>query len=125
MKSHLVHGVNLALVQAVNQEGLGVQPGLASGLLYRRRGLNDRLLRAERAFLDSNGIPGASWYKHLVLFFTSILIKVVRNLPYIAGLIRFPPYHLLVSAVRILELVTAVFIWIIHVYVKLCISFII
>lgn len=47
-----------------------MQSGLSSGILYRRRGLNDRLLRAERAFLDSDGLSGASWYKHLVFLLT-------------------------------------------------------
>lgn len=68
LKLRLVHFCkNLIPLQVVSQEGMEVQSGLAVGLLYRRRELNDRLLRAERAFLDSEGIPGASWYKHLVL----------------------------------------------------------
>lgn len=50
----------------LEQEGLEKLSELSSDLLYSRRELNDRLLRAERAFLDSDGIPGASWYKHLV-----------------------------------------------------------
>ncbi|KAG0622034.1 hypothetical protein M758_3G066300 [Ceratodon purpureus] len=53
-------------LKAVNQEGMGVHSGPDLGPFYRQRGLNDRLLRAERAFLDSEGIPGYSWYKHLV-----------------------------------------------------------
>ncbi|KAJ7548570.1 hypothetical protein O6H91_07G017500 [Diphasiastrum complanatum] len=32
----------------------------------KKRSLNDRLMLAERAFLDSDGLPGRSWYKHLV-----------------------------------------------------------
>ena len=34
--------------------------------LYRQRGLNDRLLQGERAFLDADGIVGDTWFKHLV-----------------------------------------------------------
>lgn len=36
--------------------------------LLRRRAINDRLMLAERAFLDSDGLPGPGrqWYKHLV-----------------------------------------------------------
>lgn len=30
------------------------------------RELNDRLMMAERAFTDRDGLPGRSWYKHLV-----------------------------------------------------------
>ncbi|CAN6977617.1 hypothetical protein IGI04_037558 [Brassica rapa subsp. trilocularis] len=32
----------------------------------RRRGLNDRMMLAERGFLDSEGIKGKEWFKHLV-----------------------------------------------------------
>jgi hypothetical protein len=36
--------------------------------LLRRRAINDRLMLAERSFLDSDGLPGPGrgWYKHLV-----------------------------------------------------------
>lgn len=30
------------------------------------RELNDRLMMAERAFTDRDGLTGRSWYKHLV-----------------------------------------------------------
>ena len=32
------------------------------------RELNDRLMMAERAFTDQDGLFGRSWYKHLVCF---------------------------------------------------------
>ncbi|KAL1566069.1 glutamate carboxypeptidase II [Salvia divinorum] len=34
--------------------------------LLRRRALNDRLMLAERGFLDPEGLPGREWFKHLV-----------------------------------------------------------
>ncbi|KAG6546798.1 hypothetical protein Mapa_011744 [Marchantia paleacea] len=34
--------------------------------LLRRRAINDRLILSERALLDPEGVPGRSWYKHLV-----------------------------------------------------------
>lgn len=33
------------------------------------RELNDRLMMAERAFTDRDGLSGMSWYKHLVSHF--------------------------------------------------------
>lgn len=35
----------------------------------RGRELNDRLMMAERAFTDRDGLFGMSWYKHLVSCF--------------------------------------------------------
>eukprot|EP01018_Ginkgo_biloba_P010498 Gb_39263 [translate_table: standard] len=35
-------------------------------LVLRRRAFNDRLLLTERAFLDSEGLKGRPWFKHLV-----------------------------------------------------------
>ncbi|XP_002992244.2 probable glutamate carboxypeptidase LAMP1 [Selaginella moellendorffii] len=35
-------------------------------LLLPRRTLNDRLMLAERAFLEEGGIPGRTWHKHLI-----------------------------------------------------------
>eukprot|EP01018_Ginkgo_biloba_P016603 Gb_09577 [translate_table: standard] len=35
-------------------------------LLTQRRSFNDRLLMAERAFTQSDGLPGRPWYKHLI-----------------------------------------------------------
>ncbi|XP_047955969.1 probable glutamate carboxypeptidase AMP1 isoform X2 [Salvia hispanica] len=34
--------------------------------LLRRRALNDRLMLAERGFLDPEGLPGRQWLKHLI-----------------------------------------------------------
>ncbi|XP_071908836.1 probable glutamate carboxypeptidase LAMP1 isoform X4 [Coffea arabica] len=33
---------------------------------YKVRELNDRLMMAERAFTDREGLPGRTWYKHLI-----------------------------------------------------------
>ena len=38
---------------------------------YKVRELNDRLMMAERSFTDREGLPGRTWYKHLVSFFKS------------------------------------------------------
>ncbi|GLJ26434.1 hypothetical protein SUGI_0510010 [Cryptomeria japonica] len=35
-------------------------------VVSRRREFNDRLLMAERAFTQSDGLPGRPWYKHLI-----------------------------------------------------------
>lgn len=35
---------------------------------YKVRELNDRLMMAERAFTDRDGLSGRPWYKHLVCF---------------------------------------------------------
>jgi hypothetical protein len=35
-------------------------------LLCNTEDLNDRLIKAERLFLDEDGIPGRTWYKHVV-----------------------------------------------------------
>lgn len=33
---------------------------------FKRRSLNDKLMLAERAFLDPEGLPGHRWFKHLI-----------------------------------------------------------
>lgn len=53
-------------LMAVTKEKVELQSGLPWRLLYHRREVNDRLLRAERAFLDSDGIQGSFAFKHLV-----------------------------------------------------------
>lgn len=35
---------------------------------YKVRELNDKLMMAERAFTDKEGLSGRPWYKHLVSF---------------------------------------------------------
>lgn len=35
-------------------------------VLLKKRALNDRLMLAERGFLDSDGLEGRHWFKHLV-----------------------------------------------------------
>lgn len=37
--------------------------------VLKKRMLNDRLMYAERGFLDSDGIQGRQWFKHLVSAF--------------------------------------------------------
>ena len=37
------------------------------------RELNDRLMMAERAFTDRDGLLGRSWYKHLVSFYKHLV----------------------------------------------------
>lgn len=34
--------------------------------LFQKRALNDRLMLAERGFLDVDGLRGRPWFKHLV-----------------------------------------------------------
>lgn len=34
--------------------------------VLRMRALNDRLMLAERGFLDADGLQGRKWFKHLV-----------------------------------------------------------
>lgn len=43
----------------------------------KKRMLNDRLMLAERGFLDADGLLGNRWFKHLVsvLFFKKLLFK--------------------------------------------------
>lgn len=40
----------------------------------KRRELNDRMMLAERGFLDSEGIKGKEWFKHLVSKFKTIIV---------------------------------------------------
>lgn len=46
------------------------------------RELNDRLIMAERAFTDDDGLFGRSWYKHLVSFLCYTIpktfVKMIR-----------------------------------------------
>lgn len=61
MPSYL-HGdfISLELKKLRAQEA----PGSTSEL--KRRMLNDRLMFAERGFLDAEGLRGREWFKHLV-----------------------------------------------------------
>jgi len=34
----------------------------------KKRALNDRLMLAEKGFLDADGLQGKQWFKHLVSF---------------------------------------------------------
>jgi hypothetical protein len=43
--------------------------------LMRRRLLNDRLVLAERSFLQAEGLQGRAWYKHLVSNPTPTIIQ--------------------------------------------------
>ena len=39
------------------------------GAATQLRSLNDRLIMAERAFVDPEGLPGQPWYRHLVSWY--------------------------------------------------------
>lgn len=49
-------------------------------IMLKKRALNDRLMLAERGFLDADGLDGRRWFKHLVshllLFLCSLGSKV-------------------------------------------------
>ncbi|XAR69859.1 Glutamate carboxypeptidase [Bertholletia excelsa] len=45
---------------------LRAQESLNNLLALKQRALNDRLMLAERGFLDEGGLPGRHWFKHLV-----------------------------------------------------------
>lgn len=49
------------------------------------RELNDRLMMAERAFTDSEGLKGRSWYKHLVGFTLKPANSSVMHLRFFAS----------------------------------------
>jgi hypothetical protein len=57
----VVYAICLLWIQELNQ--LDMHDGYG---LMRRRLLNDRLLLAERSFLQAEGLQGRAWYKHLV-----------------------------------------------------------
>ena len=44
---------------------------------WKVRELNDRLMMAERAFTDPDGLFGRSWYKHLVSFHRKPAIDIL------------------------------------------------
>jgi len=44
------------------------------------RGINDRMLLIERAFLDFNGIPGRKWLRHVVWGTFIIIIIILISL---------------------------------------------
>ena len=51
-------------------------------LPLKMRALNDRLMLAERGFLDTDGIKGREWFKHLVsVFYIKIAIRTEFNIP--------------------------------------------
>lgn len=50
--------------------------------MLKKRALNDRLMLAERGFLDADGLQGRQWFKHLVsafLFLDSLKLIVTDN----------------------------------------------
>jgi hypothetical protein len=57
----VVYDICLLLTQELKE--LDMHDGYG---LMRRRLLNDRLLLAERSFLQAEGLQGRAWYKHLV-----------------------------------------------------------
>lgn len=51
-------------------------------LVLKVRALNDRLMLAERGFLDTDGIKGREWFKHLVsVIFLKIASRTQFNIP--------------------------------------------
>ena len=44
-----------------------------------KRMLNDRLMFAERGFLDPEGLQGRQWFKHLVRVICSLIEKRKKN----------------------------------------------
>ena len=51
-------------------------------LVLKKRTLNDRLMLAERSFLDADGLQGRPWFKHLVSLFpspSSMMLITTRN----------------------------------------------
>ena len=45
---------------------LGLQETSDRSIDMKMRALNDRLMLAERGFLDVDGLQGRQWFKHLV-----------------------------------------------------------
>ncbi|KAK3005233.1 hypothetical protein RJ639_017673 [Escallonia herrerae] len=45
---------------------LGEQDAVVDVLVLKKRTLNDRLMFAERGFLDAEGLEGRKWFKHLI-----------------------------------------------------------
>lgn len=45
---------------------LRIDEKMDGSTVLRRRMLNDRLMLAERGFLDPEGLPGRQWFKHLI-----------------------------------------------------------
>lgn len=46
----------------------------------KRRALNDRLMLAEKGFLDADGLRGRNWFKHLVsvfLYLENVLLEFI------------------------------------------------
>ncbi|KAF6169873.1 hypothetical protein GIB67_034265 [Kingdonia uniflora] len=54
--------------KGVEEEAKNLRDQVTSDHLFglKRRSLNDRLMLAERAFTDADGLQGRSWFKHLV-----------------------------------------------------------
>ncbi|KAB1200302.1 putative glutamate carboxypeptidase 2 [Morella rubra] len=42
------------------------QEGTGDSVMLKKRALNDRLMLAERGFLDAEGLQGRQWFKHLI-----------------------------------------------------------
>ncbi|GLJ31716.1 hypothetical protein SUGI_0637490 [Cryptomeria japonica] len=73
-KGMTIKGITLAIKDFTNaakhaaQEAKVLKEGNKGGykLILRRRDFNDRLILTERSFLDSKGLKGRTWFKHLV-----------------------------------------------------------
>lgn len=59
-RSHTVLHLSLDLQKLREHETNGYD------LPLKKRALNDRLMLAERGFLDTEGIQGSRWFRHLV-----------------------------------------------------------
>lgn len=47
----------------------------------KRRAMNDRLMLAEKGFLDGDGLKGKQWFKHLVSFVYLLICTLENSLP--------------------------------------------
>lgn len=66
LKSHPLLRPLVYRAQFVGLQGLREQARKDNFAALKIRMLNDRLMFAERGFLDSDGLQGRQWFKHLV-----------------------------------------------------------
>lgn len=63
----------------VEVQKLREQETISDLIMLKKRALNDRLMLAERGFLDADGLKGKQWFKHLVSIFLSFCSLVKYN----------------------------------------------
>lgn len=56
-------------VSCFDKQILRQQEVTGDSVMLKKRALNDRLMLAERGFLDAEGLQGRQWFKHLVSAF--------------------------------------------------------